>query len=101
MLPLPAAGTDRVSVTGAVGMGAGVDAAPQKPAKLEEMIALARKLSRGFPMVRVDFYVDGDRLYVGEMTFSPGMFLKIEPTEEDRRMGDLIHLEDIDSSDIE
>lgn len=76
--------------------GAGTETEPQKPDRLDEMVAMARKLSKGFPLVRVDFYVDGDRLYVGEMTFSPGMFLKIDPTEEDRRMGELIHLEGLE-----
>ncbi len=81
--------------------GVGTETAPEKPDRLDEMIALARKLSQGFPMVRVDFYLDGEHLYVGEMTFSPGMFLKINPTSEDRRMGELIHLENISSENLE
>ena len=70
--------------------------APQKPDKLDELVALARKLSSGFPLVRVDFYEDKGRIYVGEMTFSPGLFLKINPTETDRRMGGLIRLDGIE-----
>ncbi len=75
---------------------AGRDMAPQKPDKLDELAALAKKLSAGFPLVRVDFYEDKGRIYVGEMTFSPGLFLKINPTETDRRMGGLIRLDGIE-----
>lgn len=74
---------------------AGRDMAVEKPAELDQLIDMARKLSKGFPMVRVDFYVDKGRIYVGELTFSPGLFLKINPTERDRKLGELIHLEDL------
>lgn len=33
------------------------------------MIELAKKLSEGFPHVRVDFYEANGRVYFGEMTF--------------------------------
>ncbi|MBO5621024.1 MAG: glycosyl transferase [Butyrivibrio sp.] len=44
----------------------------EKPAKLEEMLELSRILSKGIPHVRVDFYIVGDRVYFGEMTFHHG-----------------------------
>ena len=34
------------------------------------MIATAANLSKGFPEVRVDFYIVNGRLYFGEMTFT-------------------------------
>ena len=41
----------------------------ERPEKLGEMLDIARKLSHGFPHVRVDlFYVNG-KIYCGEMTF--------------------------------
>lgn len=44
---------------------------PPKPEKLDEMIRIAKDLSRDFPFVRVDLYeVDGQVLF-GEMTFFP------------------------------
>lgn len=41
-----------------------------KPICLEDMLHCASVLSSGFPQVRVDFYVVGDKLYFGEMTFT-------------------------------
>ncbi|WP_445384503.1 ATP-grasp fold amidoligase family protein [Robiginitalea sp. IMCC44478] len=43
-----------------------------KPPKFEQMIALAEKLAKGFPFVRVDFYNLQGRIVFGEMTFYPG-----------------------------
>lgn len=42
-----------------------------KPAVLDEMIEFAKAISRDFPFVRVDVYVVNNRLYFGEMTFTP------------------------------
>lgn len=41
-----------------------------RPVRLEEMIATAANLSKGFPEVRIDFYIVKDKLYFGEMTFT-------------------------------
>ena len=42
-----------------------------RPKNLDLMLSLASKLSKGFRIVRVDFYnVDG-RIYFGELTFTP------------------------------
>ena len=66
---------------------------PEKPAKFEEMKAIAAALSEGIPHLRVDFYCIGDRLYVGELTFYPNSgFTKIQPDEWNRRMGGFIDL---------
>ena len=46
------------------------DVALPKPSKWEEMLAIARKLSTGFPQVRVDLYLVGGKIYFGEMTFT-------------------------------
>jgi hypothetical protein len=42
------------------------------PRKLEEMVELARRLAEPFRYVRVDLYCTGGRIYVGELTFTPG-----------------------------
>ncbi|MBP5218722.1 MAG: glycosyltransferase [Bacteroidales bacterium] len=41
-----------------------------RPACLERMLEAASALSKGFPEVRVDFFVAEGRLYFGEMTFA-------------------------------
>lgn len=41
-----------------------------KPSCLREMIDAASVLSKGFPEVRVDFYIVEGKLYFGEMTFT-------------------------------
>lgn len=40
-----------------------------RPKLLDEMLQAASDLSKGFPQVRVDFYVTNDQLHFGEMTF--------------------------------
>ena len=43
-----------------------------KPASFDEMITAAKRLSKGFPEVRVDFYdINGEPIF-GELTFSTG-----------------------------
>lgn len=41
-----------------------------RPDKLEEMLDCARKLSKGFPQVRIDFYNTSEGVFFGEMTFT-------------------------------
>ena len=47
-------------------------AAHVRPANWERMVDIARELSRGIDFVRVDLYGIGDRIFFGEMTFTPG-----------------------------
>ena len=64
-----------------------------KPAKLNEMIILAKKLSKNIPHVRVDFYSIYNDLYFGEMTFYHGSgFEYITPKELSKEMGNWINL---------
>lgn len=59
-----------------------------KPSNYEEMLGVARKLSKGFPHVRIDLYDISGRIVFGEMTFSKGAgFDKILPYEFDVEMG--------------
>ncbi len=70
---------------------------PSKPSHFEEMKEIAKKLSKGMPQVRVDFYIDeNDRLYVGEMTFfhSAG-FGRFSPEEKELMMGNFIGLKNL------
>lgn len=42
-----------------------------KPKHLDEMICVAKKLSKNFKLLRVDLYEANDRVYFGEMTLYP------------------------------
>ncbi len=42
-----------------------------KPEKIEEAFWYAKKLSQGFPFVRVDLYIVDEKVYFGELTFTP------------------------------
>lgn len=44
----------------------------EKPSEFELMKDYARKLSKAFDFVRVDFYEVNGRVYLGELTFTPG-----------------------------
>lgn len=41
------------------------------PSQLEKMISMAERLSRNVPFLRVDFYEVNNKVYFGELTFSP------------------------------
>lgn len=68
---------------------------PMKPNNLSKMIDLAEKLAEGFPLVRIDFYEANNKVYVGEMTFTPGMFLGLRPIEMDYKLGELLDLSEL------
>lgn len=75
-----------------------------KPINFEKMKELSRILSKPFPFVRVDFYEVNGKLYVGELTFTPGGgFEPFEPVEWDYKMGSLIKLPEkmLDDRDFE
>lgn len=47
------------------------DTVIEKPRNLESMIAYASRLSEGLDFVRVDLYDVGEKVYFGELTFTP------------------------------
>lgn len=62
-------------------------AADPKPARLDEMIRIAEALAEPFEFLRVDFYVLDDRLYVGELTNTPGAgFWRFQPADFGRQL---------------
>ncbi len=64
-----------------------------KPKHLDEMIEISKKLSRGFPFIRVDFFDTEEKLYVAELTLYPGGgYTKYEPESFNEKMGDLFIL---------
>lgn len=61
---------------------------PQKPVNLEQMIAIARKLSQPFPHVRVDLYNVNGKIYFGELTFyTSSGYINFEPDNVDFILG--------------
>jgi len=60
-----------------------------KPGKYEELLDVCHKLSRGFSFVRVDLYYTDERIYFGEMTFTPGDGLEVfDPVKSDFYLGE-------------
>lgn len=59
----------------------------------EEMKETARKLSKGFPHVRVDLYLINHKVYFGELTFfHDGGVVALEPEEWEYTLGSWIDL---------
>lgn len=62
-----------------------------KPKHFDEMLELAKKLSKGFPFLRVDFFDTSEKLYMAELTFDPGGgFTPYYPESFNKRMGELL-----------
>ena len=65
----------------------------EKPSKLDEMIELAKRLSKGMPFLRVDLYWTGEKIYFGELTFFPASGMgKFTSEEWDYTLGSWIKL---------
>lgn len=71
----------------------GSDVPGHRPAALDEMLAVAEKLSRGADFVRVDLYEVSARVVFGELTNYPEAALgRFDPDEFDRALGALWHV---------
>ncbi len=65
----------------------------EKPSQYDKMIELSKKLSKGIPFVRVDFYQKGEQIYFGELTFYPGSGMEeFTPDEWDEKLGGWLNL---------
>ena len=68
----------------------------KRPVCLDEMVEIAKKLSDGFPFVRIDLYDVNDRPVFGEMTFYPADGRKeFVPDEYNYIIGDMLTLPEI------
>lgn len=64
-----------------------------KPEDFEQMKNTARRLSKGFPFVRVDLYSVKKKVYFGELTFYPASgYGHFTPDEWDEKLGDLLNV---------
>lgn len=67
-----------------------------KDIKLDQMIDIAKKLSKDFIMVRVDLYQIENKIYFGELTFHHGGgSMKVKPFEYDKKWGSYIDIKDV------
>lgn len=65
----------------------------ERPAQFDQLIEYAKILSRGFPHVRVDFYINDTEIRFGEMTFTNGAgFDNIKPKKFNLELGSYINL---------
>jgi hypothetical protein len=65
----------------------------EKPKKLNEMLEISKKLSSGFPQLRVDLYLIDDEIYFGELTLYTNSGFDDTITEEaDRILGNKLDL---------
>lgn len=66
----------------------------EKPEKFEEMIEIAKKLSKGIKQVRIDLYELNGKIYFGEYTFfHGGGFSLFNPPKWEKQLGDYIEIE--------
>ena len=64
-----------------------------KPELFERMLEVSRILSKPFPLVRLDYYEVGGKLYIGEMTFTPqGGYIDFINQEWLNKFGDMLIL---------
>ena len=65
----------------------------QKPRRFQEMVNYANLLSNRFKFVRVDFYEIDGRVFLGELTFTPGaMAFKYKNDDDNIKVGSLLKL---------
>jgi len=64
-----------------------------QPEELEQMLSLARELSKDIPFLRVDLYIIEHQIYFSELTFFPASgFEKFVPEKWDQILGDWLTL---------
>ena len=72
---------------------AGADAL-MKPNTFNKMLEYAGILSKPFPLVRVDFYNEFDKIYFGELTFlDAGGLSPYQPFEYEKKFGEMIDVD--------
>ena len=68
----------------------------QKPINFDMMIYYAKKLSKEFAFVRVDFYNLNGTIYLGELTFTPSnLVFKLKNKNQSINLGNLININKI------
>lgn len=74
----------------------------KKPTNFDEMMRIAKILSKDFPFVRVDFYEVDGKLYFGELTFYPfNGIIHYEPNEYNYKLGEWLILPEVNTNFLE
>lgn len=82
-------------IEGTIGFPTDENREIERPAVLNELLVLSSKLAKGIPYVRTDFYIVGNQIYFGEMTFYHGSgYERILPESLDVQMGNWIEIPD-------
>jgi len=70
-----------------------------KPKNLSLILQLASKLSTGFPFVRVDFLLVNEKIYFGELTFTPARgFNSFNPKKIDLTFGEPLNIKTLQNN---
>lgn len=70
-----------------------ISSAIEKPSCFGEMIEISKKLSDGFPFLRVDLYEISDHVYFSELTVIPNSgLMPFEPEVWDYTLGEYLQL---------
>jgi len=65
----------------------------EKPRVLSELLSLSSQLSRNIPLLRTDFYIINEKIYLGELTFHHGAgYEPFYPQDWNKIMGSWIEL---------
>ena len=67
----------------------------KKPINFDHMVFIAETLSQNYPHLRVDLYNVNNRIYFGELTYTPGQIIRWKPQSLDFEYGKLIDLENM------
>lgn len=62
------------------------------PQNIDEMFDIAKKISVGFPFIRVDFFSCNNQLYISELTFAPGGGVTPYPIDFQKELGSYFKL---------
>lgn len=70
-----------------------VDRPSERPKQLEEILRLSELIAKNMYHARIDWYIEGDKIYFGEITFFDGSgFESFSTPEMERMLGDMINL---------
>ena len=71
-----------------------------KPENFEQMVEIAKKLSKPFSFVRIDFYSVNKRVYFSEYTFTPANGILSFPTNYNIMLGEYLNVSNGDKYEI-
>ena len=70
-----------------------VDRPGERPRQLDEILRLSELIAKDMYHARIDWYIEGDKIYFGEITFFDGSgFESFSTPEMERMLGDMIKL---------